>query len=255
MIPVILLAVLMSVSAEIAISITPMRVDLKFVPGATINDTLTVSNTGDQPVRIKVSIQDWELTFQGTPVFASPQPGTAFSCSRWIQINPVDFRLGAGQNRTIRYAIAVPETAAMQGYRSAVICEIIPDVKPGEKKKVQIKGQIAMIVYGTAGKPQPVCEVVDLKTESKAGKTDFVLIMKNKGPVQFRSGGQIEVRDAGNHKVAEVTIPDVPALPESEREIRIPFEKQLPMGEYRLIAMIDIGTKEMVGAEAKWIIR
>lgn len=248
-----LLALCMALPAEIAISITPMRVDYKFKPGQTINDILAVSNTGDQAVRVKINIQNWKLSMQGSPVF-SPLADDPYSCGRWIQINPVDFRLAAGQTRSIRYAITIPPQVELKSYRSAIMCEIIPDTKPGEPKKVQIKTQIAMVVYGTVGETVPQCEITGLQAEKGKEMIDFVLLLKNRGMVHFRTKGSITLEDGQGKTVAKLDLPDVPALPESEREIRVPYEKALPKGTYKITAVLDIGKKELYGAEATFTI-
>lgn len=248
-----IMALCMGLPAEIAISITPMRIDYKFQPGKTINDILAVSNTGDQAVRVKVNIQNWQLNLQGSPVF-SPLADHPYSCGRWIQINPVDFRLAAGQTRSIRYAITVPQQVEEKSYRSAIMCEIIPDTKPGEPKKVQIKTQIAMVVYGIVGDSEPQCEITGLQAQKDKEKLDFVLQLKNTSGVHFRTKGSITLEDMQGKQIAKLELPDVPALPESERVVRVPYEKTLPKGQYKIVAVLDIGRKELYGAEATFII-
>ena len=50
-------------------------------------------------------------------------------------------------------------------------------------------------------------------------------------------------------------IPDVPVLPESERDIPVNYEKPIPSGKYSAIAVVDIGKKELIGAETVFSIK
>ena len=44
-------------------------------------------------------------------------------------------------------------------------------------------------------------------------------------------------------------MPDVPVLQESEREIKISYDKPIPKGKYTALAVVDIGKKELIGSE------
>ena len=239
----------LSFSAEVSISVSPIRVEHLVKQGERGTDMISVTNDGTAPTRLKVSIEDWTLTRDGNPMFMKVE-NNRYSCAGWIRINPVDFRLAPGETREVRYTIIVPQGTEDGGYRAAVIFETVPDVTPGEKiKRVFLKGRIVTILYELVGKPIPEGHTNGLKVELKKEGIDFILALQNTGKVHYRTKGSVTVKDADGKKAFEVDIPDVPVLPESEREVKVSYDKSIPKGKYTALAVVDIGKKELVGAE------
>ncbi len=56
--------------AQVSVAVSPVRVELAVAPGQTKTDILTVQNLGARPQHVRVSVADWYLTKDGTPVFA-----------------------------------------------------------------------------------------------------------------------------------------------------------------------------------------
>ena len=58
--------------------------------------------------------------------------------------------------------------------------------------------------------------------------------------------------DAGGKQLEQIAVPDVPVLPQSEREVAITaFEaaKPLPPGDYRVEVKIDVGMPALIVGE------
>ncbi len=236
-------------SAEVSISVSPIRVEHLVKQGEKGTDTISVTNDGTAPTRLKVSIEDWTLTRDGNPMFMKVGKNP-YSCAEWIRINPVDFRVDPGQTREVRYTVTVPEGIEDGGFRVAIIFETVPEVTPGEKaKRVYLKGRIATIVYEVVGKPIPQGHANSLKADLKKEGMDFILALQNTGKVHFRTKGSITVKDSNGNKAFEVDIPDVPVLQESERDVKVSYDKSIPKGKYTATAVVDIGRKELIGAE------
>lgn len=242
-------------AAEVSISVSPIRVEHLVRQGEKGTDMVSVTNDGTGPTRLKVSVEDWTLTKDGNPMFT--KVGTSpYSCSEWIRVNPVDFRIGPGQTKEVRYTVSVPQGINDGGYRAAIIFETVPDVTPGEKiKRVFLKGRIVTILYEVVGKPVPQGHANSLKAEPRKEGFDFILSLQNTGKVHYRTKGTITVKDEKGEKALEVDIPDVPVLPESEREIKVTYDKTIAKGNYTAIAVVDIGKKELVGAETAFSVK
>jgi P pilus assembly chaperone PapD len=241
-------------SAEVSIGVAPIRVEHFFREGEKGTDMILVTNEGTTPTRLKVSIEDWTLTKEGTPVFMKVEKNP-YSCAEWVRINPVDFRVGPGQRREVRYTITVPQGISERGYRAAIIFETVAEATPGEKiKRVLVQGRIVTILYQVVGKPIPKGHAKSLRAELKKTGIDFVLALQNTGNVHFRTKGTLTVKDSTGQKLVETGLPDVPVLPESEREIKISSGKLLPRGSYAALAVIDIGNKDLIGVETTFSI-
>jgi P pilus assembly chaperone PapD len=241
-------------STEVSISVSPIRVEHLVKQGEKGTDMISVTNDGTAPTRLKVWIEDWTLTKDGNPMFMKAE-NNPYSCAEWIRINPVDFRVAPGQTREVRYTISVPQGIDDGGYRAAIIFETVPDVTPGEKiKRVFLRGRIVTILYEVVGKPIPQGHANSLKAQLKKEGIDFILTLQNTGKVHYRTKGTITVKDEKGAKAFETEIPDVPVLPESEREVKASYDKSIPKGKYTAIAVVDIGKKELIGAETSFLI-
>ena len=236
-------------SAEVSISVSPIRVEHLVKQGERGTDIISVTNSGTAPTRLKVSIEDWSLTKDGNPIFTKVD-NNPHSCAAWIRINPVDFRIGPGQAKDVRYTVTVPQGMQDGGYRAAVIFETIPDAVPGEKmKRLFLKGRIVTILYEVVGKPLPQGHANNLRAEMKKEKIDFILALQNTGKVHYRTKGSITVKASSGSKVFEVELPDVPVLPGFERNVKVSYNKPIPKGTYTALAVVDIGKKDLIGAE------
>ena len=66
-------------SAQLSISVSPIRVEQAIQPGKTRTDVVTVENVSDQLLRARVTVADWFLERNGTPVFVK-HGGRGRSC-------------------------------------------------------------------------------------------------------------------------------------------------------------------------------
>lgn len=251
---ILILMAVMDFSAEVSVAVSPIRVEHIVKQGERGTDMISVTNNGTMPVRLKVSLEEWTLSLDGNPIFSKPA-NAPYSCAAWIKINPFDFRLEPGQTKDVRYTVSVPADIPDGGYRAAIVFETIPDVKPGQAvKKVYIQGRIATILYEKVGNPEIKGYVKNLKVQTSKEGIDFIINIENAGKVHFRTKGKITVKDGEGRKVFEVNIPDIPVLPESTRDVIISYRQPMAKGAHTALAVIDIGQKELIGAETNFII-
>lgn len=241
--------------AEISFSVSPIRMELSGEPGGTHTDAVEVRNEGNEKVRIKVSMQDWYLSEEGTPVFQ--KGGTqARSCVGWMKINPVDFLLQPGEKKVVRYSVAIPAGIKDGGYWGAFVFETVPQIEPGQKtKSVAIKGNIAAIVYLVAGKPVPAGDISDMGYEVVKGEKRIFTRIKNSGDVHFRIKGNLKITDEAGKTVQTVDLPDVPVLAGASRTIPVSLGDKLPAGKYTAVATVDIGAKAILAGEISFVVK
>ena len=102
------------------------------------------------------------------------------------------------------------------------------------------------------GQPPASVELNDLLTRSTPQQTQVVAVLANTGKRNVRTKGTMTVSGTDGKPVAQIPVPDVPVLPESEREVAIvAFEaaKPLPPGEYRVEVRIDVGMAALIVGE------
>ena len=108
------------------------------------------------------------------------------------------------------------------------------------------------LIYVNVGQPPASIELNDLRIRTSPEQTQIVAVLANTGKRNVRTKGTMTVVGADGKPVAQVPVPDVPVLPESEREVAIvAFEaaKPLPPGEYRIEVRFDVGMAALVVGE------
>ena len=244
-------------AAQLSVEVSPLRVELKTAPGGTTTQAITITNTGKDAVRVRATISDWHLAFDGAPQFVPASEANArYSASSWVRIAPPEQVIDSGKDGTVRFSLAVPAEAEAAGYRTSVVFEFGPasgDPIP-RAKDILVRSRIATLIYANVGEPPAAVELTDLKTRHAENQpTQIVAVLKNTGKRTIRTRGTLTVYDKTGAKLSETVVPDVPVLPESEREVAItaidPAKPPLPAGEYRVEVKIDVGMPALVVGE------
>jgi P pilus assembly chaperone PapD len=242
--------------AQVSVEIAPLRVDLKTRPAGSYTQPVTLTNHGKQAIRVRATVSDWCLSKDGTPQFEGDATSTSYSASGWLRLNPPEQVLQPGATGTVRFTMVAPADAKDAGYRSAILFEFAPadaDVT-GRSRDVMFRTRVATLIYATIGAPKPAVELIDVQPLVEGGQpARAVATLKNSGPVHVRTKGHLVVYNQAGVEVQRVTLPDVPVLPESERNVVVALtgEKQAPLapGEYRVEFRIDVGLAQLLVGE------
>lgn len=242
-------------SAQSSVEVSPLRVELKANAGGTTTQAITVSNTGAAPVRVRATISDWHLSRDGSPQFVDATD-PRYSASAWVRLAPPEQVIEAGKSATVRFTLSVPADAAPAGYRSGILFEFAP--ASGEPvargRDVLVKSRIATLIYANVGDPPAAVELTDLRSRTVSGQPpQIIAVLKNTGRRSVRTRGTLTLYDKTGAAVSQTVVPDVPVLPESEREVAItainPDKPPLLPGEYRVELKIDVGLPALIVGE------
>jgi hypothetical protein len=115
------------------------------------------------------------------------------------------------------------------------------------------KSRIATLIYVNIGQPPLAAELTDLRVRN-APLLQVVAALKNTSRRSVRTRGSLVLYDDAGRNVRELPVPDVPLLPESEREVAITLadqEKPLTVepGDYRVEVRIDVGLPALLVGE------
>lgn len=250
-----LLLVSLPAAAQTSIEVSPLRVELKSGPGGTTTQAITISNSGGQPVRVRATISDWHLSRDGSPQFEDATD-PRYSASAWVRIAPPEQVVDPGKDATVRFTVAIPNDVEAAGYRSSILFEVQPaTANPVTRRhSVTVKSRIGTLIYVNVGEPGAAVELTDLMTRLLPEQpTQIVAVLKNTSRRTVRTRGTLTVYDKSGAAVSESMVPDVPVLPESEREVAIPAidpeKPSLPAGEYRVEVKIDVGLPALIVGE------
>jgi P pilus assembly chaperone PapD len=243
-------------AAQISVEVSPLRVELAAGPGSTTTQGITVINAGKEPVRVRATVTDWDLSKDGAPQFEGAVPNGPYSASSWIRVAPPEQVIEAGKETTVRFSMTVPAGIQPAGYRTGVLFEFGPSTGDpvGRAREVMFKSRIATLIYVNIGQPPMAAELTDLRQRASGPQLQVVATVKNTSRRHVRTKGTLVVYDQKGLKVREVPVPDVPLLPESEREVTMAVidpEKKFTLepGEYRVELRIDVGLPALLVGE------
>ena len=257
---ILLLAVVASIApppgaaAQTSIEASPLRVEIQTEPGGTHTQAVTVRNPGNQMVRVRTTVTDWHLTKDGAPQFHTPVAGRPYAASLWTRFAPPEFTLEAGKEGTVRFTLNAPSDAQPGGYRTGLLFEFLPETpeSSGAGRQVILRSRIATLIYVNVGQPVAAIELTNLQVRSIAELTEIVADLKNNSRRTVRTRGTLMVYDKTGLSVAEILVPDVPVLPQSERELAIRATdamKPLLAGDYKVELKLDLGMPALVVGE------
>ena len=239
----------------VSVEASPLRVELKLAPGGTATQAITLTNTGKEAVRVRVAIQDWHLSRDGAPQFAEPADGRAYSASRWTRATPPEVVIQPNMEASVRFSINVPQGVEAAGYRTGISFDLSPASGDpiSRRREVAVRSRIVTLVYAHVGEPRAAVDLIDLRSRVTPEQTSILATLKNTSKRSVRTKGTLVIYGAGGAVVREVPVPDVPVLPESERDVAITVldkaAKPLPPGEYRIEVKIDVGLPAVIIGE------
>jgi hypothetical protein len=234
--------------------VTPLRFELNPAPGATATHAVTLNNSGKDPVRIRARLTDWDLSRDGAPQFEGVPEGGPYSATGWVRIAPPEQVIDPGKEGTVRFTLSVPADAKPGGHRTGILFEFLPASgdRVARGREVQFRSRIGTLIYVNIGDPPIAVELTDLHIRPGREQTHVIAVLKNTSRRTVRTKGTLTLFDAAGKTVSQGPVPDVPVLPESEREVAIvAFEasKPLPPGEYRVEVKFDVGMPALIVGE------
>lgn len=241
--------------AQVSVEVSPLRVELQAGPGSSTTQPITLTNYGKTQVRVRAKLTDWDLTRDGTPQFEGSEVGGRFSATSWLRVAPPEQVIEPGMSATVRFNVAIPEGIEPGGYRTGILFEFEPEsIQPtAVKREVAFKSRIATLIYINNGTAPVVTELLDVTVRPTSEGVNVVATVKNSGRRTVRTKGTLILYDAAGTVAREAAVPDVPLLPESEREVAVPVAvapaTPLAPGQYRAELKLDLGLAAIIVGE------
>ena len=235
-------------SAQVGLGLSPMRLELKMLPGQEHSSTLRLSSDSLQKVRVRAEPLDFWIDPNQTPQFESRLSSEAdFSCRDWLTINPVETEVATGDQVNVRYTVRVPAKAASpRGYHCAIGFRTLPTDDEADINGIKTAVQVVSALYVIAGNPAIEGEFKEIRLlhDTQGDKTRWVgeVVVENRSLTHFRPVGELSVLDADGKVLESQPITPLPALPKREQHYLVPFTRELSPGAYTLRARIDFGT-------------
>ncbi len=244
--------------AGFALRLSQIQFDLALAPGSAETLSFSVTNDGDRPIALDLSLVDWERALDGTNRLLPP--GTLpRSASAWISVSTERLNLAPGAAAEVTFTLSVP--GGVEGsYWSAISLEEAPRPSAAQGETVLVVRQrfvvkVMQTVPGSGGVAGRVASV-------RAGglnPLNVVVRFENEGTHNLPAvRGRWVVSDAQGDPVVSDTIESFPVLPGASRELTLrsgrPPGEVLPPGRYLVIVVIDYGGASLASGQRLLVI-
>ena len=239
---------------QLGLGLVPMRVELHMTPGQQYSGALKLSNQSDAKTRIRAEVLDFDIEDKTTPQFERDLPQeAAYSCKKWLSLNPMEIELENGGFLNARYTLRAPADVAEGSYNCAAGFTTLPAAEQAtEGIGMRMAVRIVAAIYVVVGSP-PVrgglkefkLEAIPPAKDSKEAGWQAVVVLENLGQMYFRPTGKLEVVDDKGQVVETEEFTSLPVLRERSQRFIFPLKVHLNPGHYKLRAHVDIGTGEI----------
>jgi hypothetical protein len=243
--------------AELGIAMSPMRIEIKVVPGDQYTDALRVTNDGDDPIRARGELLDFSIDEGMTPQFEeSIEQEAKFSCRDWLQLNPREFELNGTETIRARYTIRVPAGTPEGEYHCGAGYVSLPTINRNPSQmgvQIAVRAVAAFYVYVGEPKTGPKFDGVSIKATPE-GRLVAEAMVENQGQKTFRVNGFMEIKDAAGKLIERLDYPTIPVLPERVQPFPLELKSTLPPGNYTLRSQTDLGLPEVLVANLNFMV-
>lgn len=248
-----LAAVLLCAAAPVQAQISIEQLELRFVSGTgaaqTLPKSFRINNVSDAAVQVTIRLADWDRSITGENRYYEPGSQPA-SCASALTVFPMTLRIEAGRAEDVNVSVAADAAAPCH---SLLFVEMPPPpatARAGANMTYNLRYGIK--VYHEPALA-PTGEIVDAAVHSAASDTaradTLQAVFRNTGLVQAIGRGHVEVRREDDSVVARIPVEDFPVLGGARRRLDIALPK-LATGRYAVILFLDLGTEELLAAQA-----
>jgi hypothetical protein len=236
---------------QLGLGLAPMRTELRLTPGSQHSGVLALVNDSDTKVRVSAEFLDFFIDSSTGPQFSRSIASEAeYSCRRWLNLNPMQFELNAGEQISVRYTLRAPAQVLPRSYHCAAGFATQPTADKLSATGLRTGVRVISAFYAVIGDLPASGELKALRLESVAAnrrKWQAVAVIENHGLTFFRPRGELELIAADGNIVERAEFVPMPALPRREQNYVFALQTATP-GRYRLRAKVELAGEVQEGA-------
>ncbi len=196
--------------------------------------TINVINPGDQPVRVRIYVEDFNYERNAGFTISPSHP---YSAKQYLQFSPREIVVPPKVTRNVRVNILIPASAPDGEYRAVVFAEELSDnSKPQTESTVVVNFRIGSVFFVTKGSGQTDLSPLGIEWNPSTGRPR--LLVSNKGSISTNPAMQWKIeRDA--KEVDSGSLLSFIVQNRSERAINLETKKgKLSSGDYTVSGQI-----------------
>jgi hypothetical protein len=231
--------------ANLAMTVSPMKLRLTLAPGEARTEAVEVYNNGDEPVRVVTKVEDWTTTRAGG-VDILPPGSQPRSASAWVRADLTDFAIPPHGMRVVRVTAALPDTAR-GSYWSILFFEGQAELRRtslGVGTRVRMGTTVYLTAGGTESRKSTITGMA-IQPGADPDTLELVAGLANRGNVYYYPVGWFQVTGSDGTVVFQRELPYRVCLPGSETVYRFPWHPT-GAGPHRLVVTVDSGEEALI---------
>jgi P pilus assembly chaperone PapD len=209
--------------------------------GSQTRATIDVSNTGEQPMRLRVYVEDF--TYDRNKGFTSFS-SHPFSAVPYLQFSPRELTVPPKTTRNVRVNILLPPNAPNGEYRAVVFAEELRnDPVPQTGGVAVVKTRIGSLFFVNKGSGR--AEITAKNAVWDPSKQQVHIILENQGNASSNPRLEWKIERDGK-EIDNGVIPGLIVQNKSERIAILNTSKigKLPAGEYNISGQLQLRNRE-----------
>jgi len=228
-------------SAQLGITITPLRFNLEEEPGSSVGGRITVINPNDFNLRVTPGFRDFRVLGENAGIQWLPDDiENPYKMSHWIRLSKREIILRPKEERQVIFTIRVPKDASAGGHYAAIIFRG-SNVGDSDSAISSFPSVGALIILNVKGEVIKTGEILALSGPRviNKGPTKFEGKFKNTGTTHYKTNAVLSIRNLFGPK-DEIEFDEKFLYPNVIRNIETAWEKKRPFGLYfATLAFID----------------
>lgn len=225
----------LSVDCQAQLLIEKGKIQHKANPGEHVEDSVTIHNTSDKAMDIRVYWEDFEYVapFDGNKQFY-PLGMTERSCGKFGHFSPQEFNLPAFGSKKVNYAVNLPEDA--EGTFSGVLFFEKRDENTVKTTGFQLVTRIGCLIFIDINGSLKGAQISNVSSTSDQISGDF----ENKGQILLFPKGTYYIVDneglaADRGEIKTLYLPSA-----AKAEFSITMSKEILPGSYTAVLTFDL---------------
>ncbi len=238
-------------------------VQLTLNPGDVHQGSISLSNSGDKPMRISAYLQDWQYKYSSQGDFEKEfaAPGTmGRSGSNWISFFPNNLEIPPRGSAKVEYTIRVPDDQPLEGgYYSVMFFEgMAPESQDGTQGGVNVKfstrmGSLFLInIESTVRQDMEISDIRASRVDAASPLRIEATLLTKANVLMACKSGSFHFMSPEGVVGARGDLPDIHLWPGSE-PLKIQAESlgNLAGGRYNTVLTYDCNKGEIVIGESE----
>jgi hypothetical protein len=234
-----------SALAQATLGIEPPVTLHEAVPGQTVTTNLKIGNPSPKPVRVRVSLGDWNYSQMGElQYFTTGKLST--SASAWTKVSDNIVEVPGKDVAIVRYTFTVPRDATPGSHWGMVFLTAESENPQPGVVNASMSVRVAHTFYVNVQPTKSSGKITGIfgKPSTPEGKSfQFAVQYVNTGNIAQILEGRIEVRDTKGEIVAAAPFKKQVVLPGATRILQSALNGPLPVGEYTALVILNYGDK------------